>query len=637
MAIIGDGGVVRLGDIMIAMRDGVRLATDIYLPARDGKPLPGPWPVLLERTPYDKRGRREAEISVADRKPMLQETLASRLVRAGYAVAMQDCRGRHRSQGVFAKYTGEAEDGFDTIAWLAAQPWSAGRVGTFGLSYCAHVQMAAACLAPPALAGMLLDSGGFSDAFQGGIRQGGAFELKQATWAFKHARESALAKGDAAAVATLDQQDIRAWFRRMPWSTGSSPIAAMPEYEDYLLEQWRSECFTAEWRQPALYALGYIDRIPDVPILLMSSWYDPYPRTATDNYVALRQAAGRTAPLSLVLGPWLHGRRSDSWAGDAEFGPDATLDGALARDYTDFRITFFDAVFGREPHRDRQREARRVCYFRMGGGSGRRNAKGRLEHGGQWIGADDWPLPQARMAAYHLSASGQLTTDLPSLPRTLTYTFDPADPVPSIGGTITSGAPVMEGGAFDQRESERFFGSRPPYRPLAERPDVLVFATEPLAADVEITGPVTAHLFVAVSTPDTDLTIKLIDVYPPSADHPDGFAMNVTDGIQRLRFRNGYERADLLEPGVIYEVAVHAFPTSNLFKAGHRIRLDVSSSNFPHFDVNPNTGAPASERVPRAVARITLYMGPEQPSRVMLPVIVGALPLKLFAAREERS
>lgn len=627
------GDVVRMGDVMIAMRDRVRLATDIYLPARDGKPISARMPVLLERTPYDKRGRRAAEISVADRSPMTQQTLAARLVRAGYAVAMQDCRGRHRSEGTFAKYLGEAEDGFDTIAWLAAQSWCDGRVGTFGLSYCAHVQTAAACLSPPALAGMLLDSGGFSNAFQGGIRQGGAFELKQATWAFNHAKESPCAKADARIASALAAQDIHAWFRRMPWSEGTSPIAAVPEYESYLLEQWRGECFTPAWQIPALYAQGFVDRIPDVPILLMSSWYDPYPRTVTENYLALRNAPGRTAPLWLVLGPWLHGRRSDSWSGDIEFGPDATLDGALARDYTDFRIRFFDAILGRV---EKTPSEPRVRYFRMGGGPGTRNANDRLVHGGNWIAANDWPPPGTRIAPYYLHADGTLSTAPPTSPQTLAYDFDPANPVPSIGGTITSGAPVMEGGAFDQHESERFFGCSSPGRPLADRADVMVFETAPLTQDIEITGPVTARLCVSASTPDTDLTIKLIDHYPPSAEFPEGFAMNVTDGIQRLKFHSGYAEPRLLEPGRIYEVEVHAFPTSNLFKAGHRIRLDVSSSNFPHFDVNPNTGAPAGIPGARQVARISLYMGPQHQSAVLLPTVKGAEPLTLAGRRPEK-
>jgi putative CocE/NonD family hydrolase len=186
--------------------------------------------------------------------------------------------------------------------------------------------------------------------------------------------------------------------------------------------------------------------------------------------------------------------------------------------------------------------------------------------------------------------------------------FDPDQPVPSLGGTITSGKPVMVGGAFDQREGPRFFGCRAPYRPLAERPDVMVFQTEPLAGDVEVTGAIVAHLHIASDCPDTDFVMKLIDVYPPNPDYPDGFAMNLTDGIVRCRYRNSWSHPEPLIPGQPAEVAVEAFPTANLFKSGHRIRVDISSSNFPHFDVNPNTGAPEGAGQERRVARNTLFL-----------------------------
>jgi hypothetical protein len=193
--------------------------------------------------------------------------------------------------------------------------------------------------------------------------------------------------------------------------------------------------------------------------------------------------------------------------------------------------------------------------------------------------------------------------------------------VPSIGGTITSGKPVMVGGAFDQVEGPRFFGSREPFLPLAARPDVLVFETEPLAEDVEITGAIEARLFVTSDRPDTDFTFKLMDVHPPSEDYPEGFAMNLTDGILRARYRNSWERPEMLTPGEAQEVRIDAFPTSNLFKAGHRIRIDISSSNFPHFDVNPNTGAPEGLGLTRQVARNTLFVDAARPSRVILPII----------------
>jgi uncharacterized protein len=186
---------------------------------------------------------------------------------------------------------------------------------------------------------------------------------------------------------------------------------------------------------------------------------------------------------------------------------------------------------------------------------------------------------------------------------------------------VTSGQPVMVGGAFDQREGPRFFGSRAPYRPLAERPDVLVFQTPPLEQDLEVTGPFTAHLWISSDCPDTDFTAKLIDVYPPNPDYPDGFAMNLTDGILRVRYRDSWERPSLMTPGTVYRIRIDAFPTSNLFQRAHRIRVDISSSNFPHFDVNPNTGEPEGRASELRVAMNRVYLDRSRPSHVVLPVI----------------
>jgi putative CocE/NonD family hydrolase len=258
----------------------------------------------------------------------------------------------------------------------------------------------------------------------------------------------------------------------------------------------------------------------------------------------------------------------------------------------------------------------------MGGGSGRRDAEGRLDHGGRWRAERDWPPPDALDTPHYPHGDGRLSLEPPPADAPpLTYAFDPAHPVPTIGGTVTSGRPVMVGGAFDQREGPRFFGSREPYRPLAARPDVLVFQTEPLTADVEITGPIQARLHIACDRTDTDFTLKLIDVYPPSADYPDGFAMNLTDGIARARYRKSWEHPEPLAPGEPDEVVIDAFPTSNLFKAGHRIRIDISSSNFPHFDVNPNTGGPEGAGGAGLIARNTLFVDAARPSRVILPII----------------
>jgi putative CocE/NonD family hydrolase len=263
-----------------------------------------------------------------------------------------------------------------------------------------------------------------------------------------------------------------------------------------------------------------------------------------------------------------------------------------------------------------------VRIFVMGGGSGRRNAAGRIEHGGRWRSETDWPPPGVEQTPYYLHSGGLLSPQPPTVEdEQIAYDFDPSRPVPSIGGTITSGEPVMRGGAYDQREGPRFFGSREPYLPLAARADVLVFETESLATDVEVTGPLVALLWVASSCPDTDFTVKLIDVYPPNEDYPEGFAMNLTDGILRVRYRRSWERPELLRAGEIVAVKVEAFPTSNLFKRGHKIRIDVSSSNFPHFDVNPNTGAAEGSGLTRNIARNTLYLDKHRASHVILPIV----------------
>jgi len=230
--------VVVQRDVMVPMRDGVRLATDVYHPARDGVALEATLPVLLERTPYGKHLRSRSEIDAGMTEPRLRSAVAREFAAAGYVVIFQDCRGRYASEGEFTKYLSEGADGFDTLAWIVQQPWCNGRVGTFGLSYAAHAQMAAACMNPPGLACMVLDSGGFSNAYTCGIRQGGAFELKQATWAYKQAKESPVALADPKIKAALEAEDILAWFAAMPWFEGHSPVRHVPEYEAYLFEQW---------------------------------------------------------------------------------------------------------------------------------------------------------------------------------------------------------------------------------------------------------------------------------------------------------------------------------------------------------------------------------------------------------------
>jgi len=269
---------IHIRDVMVPMRDGVRLATDVALPARAGEALPGPFPTLLHRTPYDKAAARLSEVSVKNPVPKTNLEIAAGFARAGYAVLTQDCRGRYASEGVFRKYLGEGEDGFDTLDWARAQDWCAGQFGTFGLSYSAHVQTALGVLQPGGLKAMFLDSGGFWNAYQGGVRRGGAFELKQATWAFKHARLSPVAE-DPVVAAALGAENIADWFQAMPWRRGLSPIRHVPEYEAYLFDQWERGAFDDFWQMPELYCAPHYDKLARHPVYLVCGWYDPYAET----------------------------------------------------------------------------------------------------------------------------------------------------------------------------------------------------------------------------------------------------------------------------------------------------------------------------------------------------------------------
>lgn len=597
-------------NVMLPMRDGAAMATDLYLP-----PGAGPFPLLLERTPYGKHLPSRSEIRAADPKaPLSRAEVARYFVERGYGVAYQDTRGRWASEGSFAKYLAEAADGFDTVEALAAMPECDGRVGMFGLSYSAHTQVAAASLGPPALKALVADSGGFSNAHRSGVRQGGAFELKQATWALRQARLSPEAAADPALKAALEAEDVRDWFTRMPWRPGVSPVRWHPAYERYLLDQWRAGPFDASWRQPGLYAAGYYDRFRDVAQIHMSSWYDPYTLTAQDNYLGLKAAGAKR--LGLVLGPWTHGDRSLTYSGDVDFGPAATLDGQLAEDFLAFRADFFQGVFKGAVAAD----PAPVKVFVMGGGSGGRTASGRLDHGGGWRRFADWPPPEATPTPFYLGADGALETR-PPRPGRIDYAFDPRKPVPTVGGAISSLEPVAPGGAFDQVEGPGVYGATPPYLPLAARPDVLAFETPPLERDVVVAGPIVARLWVASDAPDTDFTVKLVDVHPPSKDYPRGYAMNLTDGILRMRYREDMAAPKPMAAGRVYRIEVEAFPTANLFKAGHRIRLDVSSSNFPKFDVNPNTGEPEGTARRWRIATNTVFLGGDRPSHVLLPLL----------------
>ncbi len=591
-----------LQDIMIPMRDGIRLATDIYLPV-DGKSTR---PVVLERTPYGKQRSNHGDRTLLNPVPKSRPEIARWFARKGYAYVLQDCRGRNGSQGVFSKYVNEGDDGEDTLEWLLAQDWCNGKVATLGLSYGAHVQAALASLNPKGLAAMVWDSGGFSNAWKSGIRQGGAFELKQLTWAMTHARLSPATLTDPARRASLEGQNIKDWIAINPWSEGHSPLAMAPEYESYVLELWRNETFSDFWRRQGLYAAGNYEGFSDAPTMFICSWYDPYALTTIENFQGLSKL--KQGPYRMILGPWTHGQRSVTHAGDVDFGPAAPLDGNIALGYDDLRLEWFDRHVA-APTAQRLM-GNLVDVFVMGGGSGLKTPSGKLDHGGKWRHAPSWPIPDAVATPLYLTDGHMLSLEAREESGSIDWVHDPKEPVATRGGAIASGAPVMEAGAFDQ-------GQLPGH-------SIATFQTAILDHDLEVTGPIMAKLWISSSAVDTDVCLKLLDVYPPNQDYPDGYAMNLSHGILRLRFRNSWEKAELMTPKEVYPIEVTVFPTSNMFARGHRIRLDVSSSNFPHFDVNPNTGHPAGVLGPEPiVATNSLHFGPQTPSCIILPFVRG--------------
>lgn len=598
----------------ITTRDGIFLATDIYLPSNQT----GPWPVVIERTPYNKNEASRSEVLLGGDK-LTRRDMAEAFTKQGIVVIFQDCRGRYASTGTFTKYINEAQDGEDTFKWVMQQTWCNGDIGTMGLSYAAHTQMAAACLAPPGLKCMIMDSGGFSSAYECGIRQGGAFELKQATWAYKQAINSPQAKASPLLKKAIQDEDIFEWFKKMPWSKNNSPLKHIPEYEDYVLEQWGKGEFDSFWQQAGIYALDQYENIPDIPILFMSSWYDVYVKSTLGNYESLRSI--KKSPMTLIMGPWLHGYRNDTFCGDVDFGDKASFDNNLAESWLNYRVNWFKKYLVNEAHKnkptsdDNKTPSDEVLIFQMGGGSGKKNNNQRLSHGGQWLESTQWPFKNTKTAHYYLHKKGKISTEKPMDSNTsLSYLSDPDNPVPTIGGALTSGAPIFFGGAFNQVESKRFFATDGSDRPLSERDDVLVFETEPLTQDMSVCGKVKVHLFIESDAPDTDFTVKLIDVYPKSDDYPDGFDMNITDGIFRSRYRESWSESKLLNASEITEIIITPFETCNLFKKGHKMRLDISSSNFPKYDVNPNSGEAEGQANAKRIAKNTIHLSKEHSS-----------------------
>ncbi|MFQ6074694.1 MAG: CocE/NonD family hydrolase [Candidatus Bathyarchaeia archaeon] len=606
------------GDIMVEMRDGVRLATDVYRPAEDGKPLPGRFPALLVRTPYDKS------------HPTRVLQRGEYFSRRGYVVVIQDCRGRYRSEGDFYIFVNEGPDGYDTVEWIARQPWSDGKVGTMGTSYMSWVQTSLAVQNPPHLRAMFPNQGNWN-AHTSSVRQGGAFEMRWLGWAFFGAASGKEAAADPVAAAALSNVRLREWLTRTPLKEGHSPLRHAPSYEGWLFDLITHGNYDGFWRRPGLAFEEYVDQHSDVPTYCSGSWYDSYARSTVEMYTGLSET--KRGPIRLIMGPWTHGMMELPYSGDVDFGPEAGVDwNALQLRWFDHWLKGMKTDIMDEPP---------VKIFVMGGGDGRKNRDGRLNHGGRWRTEEEWPLARTRYTSYYLHGDGGLDTTPPTGDEpSRSYQYDPKNPVPMIGGNISAlveiappieGArdlgpmyrlrPIVEAGAFDQRERADLFGCKPPYLPLSSRHDILVYTSPPLDQDLEVTGTATVKLWASSSAVDTDFTAKLIDVYPPNPDYPEGYAMNLSDSIIRARYRRSRDRAELMEPGETYEFTIVLYPTSNLFKAGHQIRLDISSSNYPRFDLNPNTGEPLGKSTKTMVAENTIHNDADHPSHIILPII----------------
>ncbi|HLF78684.1 MAG TPA: CocE/NonD family hydrolase [Dehalococcoidia bacterium] len=606
--------VTVLKDVMMPMRDGVRLAADIYLPKLIGGGAPRDLPALLTRTPYSKDAVPATPVPPSLPRPGMAgfgRYYASR----GYAVVVQDVRGRYKSEGVWHMLTDDANDGVDTCAWIGQQAWSNGKVGMFGTSYPGGLQHIVALAGAPELK-TVIPVDAVSNMGQRGMRYDGAFELRFWNWVMTGGNDvSWRGLNSPARPALAEMSRVRRdYLVNLPLRPGTTPLKHAPEYEEWLVRAMDRGCDDQFWAQSNVIqrARSY----KDMPVYLVGGWYDSWGGNTTANYVALSQAI--KGPVYLIMGPWIHGMQNNHGHGQVDFGPDAAIADELAwrLEWYDRWLKGIDNSVGKSAP-----FATTVRIFVMGTGDGRKDTDGRLNHGGYWRDEETWPLARRIDTPYYIHADGTLSAVAPvEASSSTSYDFDPRDPAPSIGGNVSSADGILLQGGYDQRGGEHIWNFTKPI-PLSARRDVLVFQTQPLAEDLEVTGEMEVKLWVSSSAVDTDFTAKLIDVYPASEDYPGGFDLNLEDGIVRCRFRESLTQEKLMEPGQVYELTVRLYPTSNLFKKSHRIRLDISSSNFPRFDVNPNTGEPLNRHRRLVVATNTVFHDTGRPSHIVLPVI----------------
>jgi len=629
---MAETSTARYGSILVRnagmqARDGTWLATDVWRPSERGETLPGPFPVVVVRTPYNR---------TSDRYARHGEFWSER----GYLFVVQDVRGRFGSEGEFILLANEGPDGYDAVEWAAALNYCDGNVGTFGTSYSGWTQNALALERPPHLKAMWINQGG-SNGNVTALRHNGALELRWLTWAVSHGAVSPEAIRNPALARELqdNSQDMYDWLACLPWTDGNSPLLNLPGYEQWARDLYEhGDMDNDYWLQKGLNFESHMDQSANVPTIYSSGWYDSYTRATTDLYVA---ANDRFVSQQLLMGPWTHGEGSldNQWSGEVDLGPEAPLHTTDATNTKEAHLEWFDRHLRGV---DNAAGEPAVRIFVMGGGSGGRTDAGRLDHGGVWRNEAAWPLPYAVPTPFYFHPDGTILADIPPTPEggTTTFRYDPQHPLPTISVNTSSlneivptpdrvtlptaitlmRVMVVQGGA-DQRTRPDLAGAEPPFAPLEDRDDVLAFTSAPLSEDMEVTGPIEAVIYLDSDAPDTDLFVQLQDVYPENADWPEGYRLNITDGLMRVRYRRGMDTPELMQLGETYEVHFQLYPTCNRFVAGHRVRVLVSSSSFPRFDPNPNTGEPIGRHTRSQVATNTIHHSAEHPSHIVLPLV----------------
>lgn len=593
-------GFILEENVMVPMRDGVRLATDIYHPAVDDKPTAEALPVILMRTPYNKKGAANA---------------AKYFATHGYVFVSQDTRGRYQSEGIWHMLTDDGPDGVDCAAWIGQQPWSNAKIGMIGTSYVGGTQHAMALARAEELK-TLIPVDAMSNLGRQSLRNAGAFEMRFWNWIFLNGGRGSNAATDPETAAVLkemaDQRFV--YLKNLPTRRGTTPLKLSPEYENWLINAMEHGANDEFWEQNNI--VDFPRKYKDVPVYLVSGWYDSWAGNTTANYAALSQTL--KSPVYLIMGPWIHGAQSSFAHGQLSFGQEAAIPDQWAwrKEWYDHWLKGLDNSVGKSAP-----FATPVRIFVMGTGDGGKDDKGRLRHGGYWRDEHEWPLARTSYTSFYLHPQGRLETHPPARKTAVTqFQFDPRDPVPTIGGNISTHNDILLQGAWDQKGGPHVWNFKAPI-PLSARNDVVVFQTEPLLEDLEVTGEIEVKLYASSSAIDTDFTAKLIDVYPPSSAWPGGFDLNIGDGIVRGRFRDSLKTEKMMTPGEVYEFTIKLYPTSNVFKKGHRIRVDLSSSNFPRFDINPNTGEPLNRNRLEKIAEQTIHHSADHPSRIILPVI----------------